>query len=653
MLNNAQKQAVYATGSCVVMAPPGSGKTRVLQERAAHLLTQYRTGGRIIGVTFTQDAARELEGRIRRQMGDIGDRLICGTFHSLCKRQIEEAGFKVKLVNDVQQSEFMQRAYKAVVADGSVSLEEAVRYIEAVKSSVTPVVPSAQSLDKARTLHGVYEAYEEILESMGLMDFGDLMAKAVRGMLDGIEVGGRKIAVPPLRGFHLMVDEVQDTDEMQYQWIRCHIRSGMKLTAVGDDDQSIYSWRGAASYAGILRLIKESKADVTVLDTSYRCAQRIMSCAVKLINKNNDRQFKQTRSNNPNAGVIELRELKSREAEILDMADTIRLSGDIGSWVVLARSNALLQQVELAFSKAQPSIKTKRRGGKGFWEGDTQQLYVGVLRSLATGDIVGVDAALRHMGASSSTLEDLHRRCRSKEPRAAYRLMGASGLTGQVETLRSALRSWMILLKAQNVDQVCLDVATFLCAHGAFSDKKVTVRKTGPDGKEIKIQKTKGQIQKELITTCGEVMRKRRGPLSARLYGLEDGEDKKGVDDDGNPNDAVTLMTFHGSKGLEFPNVWMMGCEEGIVPSLKSVDEEEERRLFYVGMTRAINRLVMSRALKLKEEKLGDKARKNAKPIDTQLSRFVTECGVLELSDRRDSERRAPEREDAFSNAQA
>jgi superfamily I DNA/RNA helicase len=649
VLNNAQKQAVYATGSCVVMAPPGSGKTRVLQERAAHLLTQDRTGGRIIGVTFTQDAAKELEGRIRRQMGDIGDRLLCGTFHSLCKRQIEEAGFKVKLVNDVQQSEFMQRAYKAVVADGSVSLEDAVRYIETVKSSVTPVVPSAQSLDKSRTLHAVYEAYEEILESMGLMDFGDLMAKAVRGMLDGIEVGDRKIVVPPLRGFHLMVDEVQDTDEMQYQWIRCHVRAGMKLTAVGDDDQSIYGWRGAASYSGILRLVKESKADVTVLDTSYRCAQRIMACAVKLINENKDRQFKQTRSNNPKAGAIEFKELATRAAEILAMADTIRLSGDIGSWVVLARSNALLQQVEQAFSSATPSIKTKRRGGKGFWEGDTQQLYVGLLRSLSTGDMVGVDAVLRLMGVSSSTLEDLHRRCRSKEPRAAYRLMSASGLTGQVETLRSAMRSWMILMKAQNVDQVCLDVASFLCAHGVFSDKKITVKKKGTDGKEEKVKKIKGQIQKDLIKTCGEAMKKRRGPLSARLYGLEDGEDTKGLDDDGNPIDAVTLMTFHGSKGLEFPNVWMMACEEGIVPSLKSVDEEEERRLFYVGMTRAIDRLVMSRALKLKEEKAGEPVKKNAKPIDTQLSRFVEQCGVLEISDRRDSERR----EDAFSNAQA
>lgn len=647
MLNNAQKQAVYATGSCVVMAPPGSGKTRVLQERAAYLLSQNRTGGRIIGVTFTQDAAKELEGRIRRQMGDIGDRLLCGTFHSLCKRQIEEAGFKVKLVNDTQQSEFIQRAYNAVVADGSVSIEDAARYIETVKSSVNPVMPSAQSLDKARTLHAVYEAYEQILESMGLMDFGDLMAKAVRGMLDGIEVGDRKIVVPPLRGFHLLVDECQDTDEMQYQWIRCHLRSGMKLTAVGDDDQSLYSWRGATAYEGMLRLIKESRADVTVLDTSYRCGQRIIQCAVNLINKNSDRQFKQTRSNNPNAGSIELRQAKTREAEINLMADEIRLSGKIGSWVVLARSNALLSQVEEIFSRCQPPLKTQRRGGKGFWEGDTQQVYVGLLRSLTTGDMVGVDAVLRLMGVGSGTIEEIHRRCRSKEPRGAYRLMGASGLSGQVETLRSAMRGWMILLKAQNVDQVCLDVATFLCANGAFSEKKVTIKTKGEDKASGKITKTKAEIQKGILTKCGEFMKSRRGPLAVRLFGLEKSEENDALDDEGDKAEAVTLMTFHGSKGLEFQNVWMMACEEGIVPSLKSVDEEEERRLFYVGMTRAIDRLVMSRAIKIKAIPADGPKRKNAKPNDTQVSRFVHECGVLQLSDRKDAERA----EDALSNA--
>lgn len=622
------------------MAPPGSGKTRVLQERAAHLLTQDRTGGRVIGVTFTQDAAKELEGRIRRQMGDVGDRLLCGTFHSLAKRQIEEAGFKVRLVKDTQQFDFMQRALRMVTDSKVIHLEDVVRYIEGIKGSVTPAVPGNGAAEKEVVLHSVYEQYEVILESMGLMDFGDLMAKAVRGMLGGIEYNGKRIPVAPLRGFHLMIDEMQDTDALQLEWIRCHLRSGMKITAVGDDDQSLYPWRGGLGFDGMKQLIRDARADTTVLNVSYRCAQDIMASAVKLIEHNKDRQPKETRSNNTNRGIIKTEAEALRSSEILKMASTIRASGDIGSWAVLARNNRLLENVEEIFSRPDVQIKTIRRGGKGFWEGPMQQLYLGLLRSMVNGQMTGVDGALRLMGTGTSTLESLHMRFRSRDEGAARRFLEADDLEGQPALLQKAMKGWMRELKAGKVDFVCMDAGEFLCTHGVFPKKKTKAA----DGTE----KDAAESKRKIIRVAAKSVGGRRGTLAVRLMGIEDSDDKKGLDEDGEPVQAVTLMTLHGSKGLEFKNVWMMGCEEGVIPSKRSTDHEEERRLFYVGMTRAINQLVISMAQKddmnerpkKADGTKGDEKKKEApEGARADWSRFLEEAGVqkAEVQERLDA----------------
>lgn len=610
MLNDRQKAAVEWSGSCIVMAPPGSGKTRVLQERAGFLLKRDSQGRRIVGVTFTQDAAKELEARIRRQCGDVGDRLLCGTFHGLAKRQLEESGIRVKLASDAQQLAYLEQAHRLVVTDEKQTLapfDEAVRYVESMKCSVVPIEPNARSGEKITLLHEVYETYEELLASMGLMDFSDLLALAVRGMRSGIQVHGEKRRqVAPLHGFHLLVDEMQDTDPIQMEWIRCHIEAGMGLTGVGDDDQSLYSWRRAGSYGGMLKLKEIARAEKITLNVTYRCAQDIMARAKTLIEHNTVREPKDTRSNNLSRGVIELRPHKNRDEEIEGMAEVIKLSGDRGNWVVLARNNWMLDVIETGL-KAH-GLDAVRRGAKGFWEGELQQTYLGLCRAVAGGDMVGIDGALRICAVSQSALDGLHQRVHSRRPGAVERFLAAERLPGVIGELQGLMRNWRAKASEGQVDLVAYDVATFLTRNG----KLVKAARLGQES--IKDYDLKLSVATKIVKTCGELVAKRRGTLSMRLMGIDETKERTQLDAFGEPIETVTLMTLHASKGLEFKNVWIAAAEPGLIPSKRATDIEEERRLFYVGMTRAIERLVISRSIK--DSKL-------------QFSPFVTEADLL------------------------
>lgn len=570
MLNHAQQQAVRVVGHALVTACPGSGKTTVLKHRAAFLLNRDPSCV-LVGVTFTSESAAELDSRIRKEVRDIGERVICGTFHSLCKKQLQRAGRKFVLVSDTQQAELMRRAYFDTASDAECSLEAAVMYIEYIKSRVDPIIPSVHQ--EPRIV--VFERYQALLRQMGAMDFSDLLVEAVRGMKSGEVplVGGAEGLATDM-----LVDEFQDTDEVQLAWINEHIRHGVKVTVVGDDDQSIYGWRRGLGFEAMHRFKEHTAATHIALNLTYRCAREIIAPAAKLITHNTERVEKVLETANRDRGEVKLARFNSPAEEIDGMLRAIRLSGSPGDWGVLARTNVQLDQVEQALMAE--NIPYVRSGGTSFWDLKAPALFLGVCQSLGAGDMIGVDELMRRVGVSEKQIASLHKACRSQQAGALDRFLeGAARLEPKREdklgVLRKRLAEWRGML-GRGEEKLALEGVALYIRNNA----KLYETDRGADIVDR---------DHRMLKQCVETLARLSGNIKSRLITLRNSEKKKSEGKD----DCVRLMTLHSSKGLEFERVWMMGCEQGVLPSRQS-PIPEERRLFFVGMTRAKRYLHMS-----------------------------------------------------------
>jgi len=564
-LNYEQEQAVRVSGHCLITAPPGSGKTKVLEQKAAFLLRNF-PGTRVLGVTFTTEAAAELETRIRRLLPDAGNRLVCGTFHSLCKRQIQRAGERFVLANESQQLDLVRCALNTTIRERGavepVTLEQANTFIARLKSSCQP--PFASSARDTILLE-TYKRYQQLMEQMGARDFADLVLLAVRGM--------KASSVEPWPVTHMLVDEYQDTDAMQYAWISLHARSGVIVTVVGDDDQSIYGWRNASGFHGMEKFHREHGAVHVNLGISYRCPREILEAASRLISYNNERVGKYVRSGSPWPGFIRVVRATSRENELKEVAETIRQQGKPGAWGILARNNEQLDGLERALTVK--GVPYARSGGASFWESSGPTLFLDLCSSIANKNLIGIDRLLRKCGVSEVQLQRMHAKCDSPGAASLDRFLQVSTWTGKVSALHCLMRSWNGLIHEADIDHAMYDLAAFIKKH---------VRSQKEGGHAGFALKDHDQLK-----LCAQSISALRGSLGERLQALRQRDSRSEPD-----GDRARIMTLHASKGLEFANVWILGCEEGVLPSFRSDDLEEERRLFYVGMTRAKSHLVLS-----------------------------------------------------------
>lgn len=577
-LNPQQERAVRAEGHCVVLACPGSGKTRVLSTRATRLLAENETG-RLVAVTFTRDAAGELKERIIESCAEIGldvsKRVEASTFHSLALAQLKRLwGRRIpKVIADGHRFTLVRRVWEHYGEGSDVTLDDALALIDSSKSMMDP--PPMNDVQSR-----IYRGYEELLQAEGVMDFSDLVLRATREMREG--------NLTPFNAKWLLVDESQDMDDVQREWVKCHGESGIHVTLVGDDDQSLYGFRMALGYDGMLSLGKHLNAQFLTLPINYRCAPNILGPAAQLIARNKDRAEKQIEAFQTDLGEIEVVRYNTRADEVRAIVVTLKEQLATGQepqdWAVLARTNSILDLVDAECSGA--GIPYYRVGQKSIWEKPAPAAMLGLLQALAGGPWVGVSNALflagvpAHVVSSMNSLparrpiERLYAAAKHQQDTKEY---GESGQ--QIIALSLKAQEWQSQLAQGNRENLVIKGVAAWIAEFA-----------------------KGELKKIILETLRPILCRVKGTIPVRInFVLSRNTD---------PDHGVALLSHHASKGLEFKSVWMMAMEDGIVPHVDGTTEEE-RRLAYVGMTRAKKRLFLSSAMEEGPE-----------------SRFIEESGI-------------------------
>ena len=594
-MNEAQARVVEAEGPVVCCACPGSGKTRVLVHKVRHILSTH-ADPYVVMTTFSRDAADEMLSRIRelgaeaqcnaRVRARLAEpaRLVIGTFHALALRQLGERR-GAKILSDVETRHLIARALNDTKL--KLSAQEADAGIAHCKAD--PAFASEHP-DLAR-LTACYQRHQA---AAGACDFTDILLSANRGMAEG--------TVAPLRATHLLSDETQDIDEMQYDWLMHHVATDAVLTATGDDDQSIFSFRRSLGYRGMMRIAGAVGATIIPLDTNYRSTASIVDAARQLVEFNVDRVPKAIRAaRGPGRApqVVWLSDTECQASTIVRMLEDLcrgnpvpeplpgtvrdRFGVRMGQAAVLARTNRQLGDIENIFRQQQvPYLRV----GKSFWDRPILQVLTALLGSLAAGDEIGLEIALRWAGIGEGFLRR-QRACTGglREVIARNDTPDDEGVWGEFCVLA---RAWIRKLQQ--------DPESPNTAHGVIEGvarwmaQVVAIPRKG-EREEEGAGKPPQRVERELriLQAARGSLAGAAGSLQTRLYGLRR-RDTTSVP-------RVILSTFHASKGLEWETVFLVDVHEGSVPKLTgpgSVDEmDEERRVFYVAMTRARDRLVI------------------------------------------------------------
>ena len=606
-LNDAQREAVTAPlGRQLVLAGAGSGKTRVLVHRIAWLIgVENATPHSILAVTFTNKAAHEMRERIGRLLGHSPQGMWVGTFHGLAHRLLRAHWREAGLAENFQilDSDDQQRLVKRVIRelgldDSKWPARQAQWFINGQKDEgIRPQHIQAGGDLYLTTMRSIYAAYEAACARAGVIDFSELLLRALDLWRDQPGL----LAHYQQRFRHLLVDEFQDTNAVQYAWLRLLGQGGDSLMVVGDDDQSIYGWRGAKIEN--LQRYGEDFPDVQLirLEQNYRSTGTILKAANALIANNSDRLGKELWTDGGEGEPLMLYAAYNEHDEARYVVESIERARKEGlkrrEIAILYRSNAQSRVLEEALLRER--IPYRIYGGQRFFERAEIKNAMAYLRLLQTRHN---DAALERVinlparGIGEKTLETLRDFARAHELSlwgAIHQAIGVKAIAGRAA---SALNGFVEL-----IDELALRVEG-LPLH---SMTQQVIERSGLLAYHRDEKGEKGQTRvenlEELVSAARafeyEDLAEGETHLSAFLdhASLEAGEQQAAEDED-----SVQLMTLHSAKGLEFPLVFLVGMEEGLFPHKMSLEEpgrlEEERRLAYVGLTRAMQRLVMTYA---------------------------------------------------------
>lgn len=595
-LNPEQREAVeWSGGPLLIFAGAGSGKTRVITHRIARIIHDGVPPSRILAVTFTNKAAREMRERVEALVGDRAKAMWIGTFHSLCARILRIDGKNIGLdpnfviYDDGDQLSLIREIFKAKnIDDKSIQPRAVLSEISSAKEKLKTPEKYAEGATGffERIAADVYKSYNALLTKANALDFDDILFYTVRLLEQRKDV----LEKYQERFLHVLVDEYQDVNYAQYQIVHLISEKHRNIVVVGDDDQSIYAWRGA-DVSLILRFGSDHPdAKIVKLERNYRSTKNILAAANAVIQKNRSRASKQLWTENEEGAAITLTQAGTEQDEAMLVADAILKDvrtgrRNYGDFALLYRTNAQSRVVEEAFLTMRiPHILV---GGVRFYERKEIKDMLSYLRlTLNRRDDVSVRRVLnvptRGIGPGAMTMIEqwanerglpLWNALSDQEVQSTLPKKTASGVRAFVGAIDDAAE-----LSEQGP---VTPVLRALLTGSGYVDML----------KEDRTDDSLSRLEnlQELLNVTSEYDGSTEDPSLVGF--LESVSLVADVDKLNEGGEAVTLMTLHSAKGLEFPVVYMLGLEEGVFPHSRSLNSdtelEEERRLCYVGMTRA------------------------------------------------------------------
>lgn len=582
-LNDAQRDAVETlSGPLLILAGAGSGKTKTLTHRIANLVRHGVMPEEILALTFTNKAAKEMRERLSRLLGVPNNYVFMpwmGTFHSICVKilriEANEAGLDRNFViyDADDRTALIRRVMRGLkIGDKMLKPKMVESAISRAKNDgVAPDEYLATAYyPNQRNIALIYAEYEKERKKAKAVDFDDLLVEVARLLNDKVEVRERWQG----RFRHILIDEYQDTNRIQYEMLRLLVNKERNICVVGDDWQSIYSWRGA-DFTNILNFERDFPgAKVIKLEENYRSTQNILDASQKVIMKNTQRSDKALFTRAGAGAPVNIKKLRDEQAEAQWVAGQIKQSGrPLADFAVLYRTNAQSQAFERAFMAEQ--IAYKLIGGVRFYDRKEIKDILAYLHLIVNPDDTVALARIINVpkrGIGETSLQrilagDLG--SLSARARKTY--------DDFCQTLQSWREKWRSGLGAADLVEMVLRDTNY---RNSLNDDKLKLE----------------ERLENLTVLVGEA-----GAYESLEDFLADAALMSSADETAKGN-AVTLMTLHAAKGLEFPVVFLVGMEEGLLPHVRSAEAdeseiEEERRLTYVGMTRAMEELWLTYAL--------------------------------------------------------
>lgn len=608
-LNEKQKEAVTAPlANALILAGAGSGKTRVLVNRIAWLIyVHHLEPSSILAVTFTNKAAKEMRERLQSILSMPTYAMWVGTFHGLCHRMLRTHYKEAQLPEAFQilDAEDQARLIKRIIVDLQLDLErwpvkQAQAYINGNKDEgLRPQHINPQNYGPSKTLLSIYQAYENACAKSGLIDFAEIMIRAHELLRDNEAL----LHAYQKQFKAILVDEFQDTNTIQYAWLKLLAGSDAVVMAVGDDDQSIYGWRGA-KVENIHKFLEDyHQVQVIRLEQNYRSTKTILSAANALIEHNSTRMGKNLWSTGQHGEKIHVYRALNELEEARFVTHRIRMALNEGQVraseiAVLYRSNAQSRVMEEALLRE--GIAYRIHGGLRFFERAEVKDAIAYLRLVLHPED---DTAFERIvnfptrGIGEKSLDELRLLAKNQDCSLWQAISLLTEDSSENKRGFQALVKFRALIEQIKAAMQGLDLE---------NQVKIMIQESGLYAHYAKIKGEKSESKLENLNELAHAAAQFRydqntestvPSLSNFLAhaALESGE-LQAEDYD----DYVHLMTLHSAKGLEFPYVFLVGIEEGIFPSRLSLDDpkrlEEERRLCYVGMTRAMQWLCISYA---------------------------------------------------------
>ena len=556
-LTQKQQSAVdNSNGYNLLCALPGSGKTHTLISIVEEILTTSNAH-RICMLTFTNAAVKEMEERLSKRLSYRERKKVhVSTFHSLFTKQVKGKVPGTLLIGPAYYN-FLDRVKRELGL--TINLKDLASIVDSIGMKMNTSSCSDREME-------IYNTYQRLKRINGKYDLNDAAKKSVSGMVTG--------EINRLNYTHFLADEFQDTDEIQFAWLAEHGRFGAKVTAVGDDDQSIYSWRGAKGYEIMVDFQKQFSPQLHILDTCFRCRPEILFAAQNMIEFNVDRIPKEMETSKASGGVVEIHEHKNNYDQFNKFLDSYKTYH--GQWAILARTNKHLEKA--SFFLMSEDIPFSIPNEKSIW--DTPQAdfvlkFIYLVRYHQAG-VKYLSEVLAYCGESEENIKHIVEMAYASGSINVLIFNESSDWSVSTQKIAQSISKWSEnYSNSETILDVIIEMIDFL-AEARGHQKKINIEKSLLNG---------------LINFKGSWFHR----MEQFVKELNSTKEK------GDVNDGVVLSTFHGSKGLEFENVAIIDLIQGVSPSKQTKETdceitfrkrmEEERRLVYVAMTRAMERL--------------------------------------------------------------